>query len=315
MEQTGEISPTDARAAARAMSLNDPSNPFVQEALKREAKERGWPTLVAYVLGPGIRPVSEQDQLIDQAWAEQSEMYAQRETMTEEQWSAAWDAWHAKYPFMRTLSLARKDREMADDAWVYDVMARLEPGQKISTAEEFGIPSDLMSRFYEEKGTSKFTPSEKMRLMAGILEMAQKYEVPTPEMTAEWTEVSNRLDAMNRAARERWPDIDAISDGYYAAKEAGQGGVYLEEHPELKQYWDWRDAYREADPVLRFHTNKDPRQEAIRAIWDAFKARSSMEKRAIKEALGRSFGAFLNQNYDSVRDEELYSWVTYLGAA
>lgn len=312
MEQMGEITPTDARAAARAMSLNDPSNPIVKEALKREAKERGWPTLIAYVLGPGVRPVSEQDQLIDQAYGEQAEMYAQREAMTDAQWSAAWDAWYQKYPYMRTLSLARKDREKADDAWVYDVMARLAPGKKISTAEEYNIPSALMSRFYEEKGTGKFTQSEKMRLMAGVLEMAQKYDVPTPKLTAEWAEVSKRLNEMNRLAKERWPGIDSVSDGYYAAKDAGQGGVYLEEHPELKQYWDWRDAYREADPLLRFHTDKDPRQEAIRTIWDVFMNATSSRKRAIKDALGRSFGAFLNQNYDSVRDEELYSWVSYL---
>jgi len=311
MEQRGEITSTQAREAARAMSLNDSSNAIVKEALRREAKERGWPTLIAYVLGPGIRPVSAQDQMIDTAYAEQAEMYASRETMTEEQWSAAWDAWYEKYPMMRTLSLARKDRELADDAWVYDIMSRLPPGAKLSTAEEYNIPTELMSKFYENKGTTGFTPSEKMRLMAGILEMAQKYEVPTPAMTAEWAEVSRRLDVMDKEAHARFPNIDAVSDGYYAAKETGGDKDYLEQHPELIQYWDWRDAYKKNDPVLKFQ-NPNPRKDAIDTIWDVYMSGGSGEKKRIRDSLGRSFGSFLNKNYDAVRDEELFSWVTLL---
>jgi hypothetical protein len=194
---------------------------------------------------------------------------------------------------------------------VYDVMARIPPGVKISTAEEYGIPTELMGRFYEEKGAAKFTPAEKMRLMAGVLEMAQKYEVPTPTMTAEWAEISRRQKVMEAEARKRWPEIDSVSDGYYAAKAQGGDKDYLEQHPELIAYWDWRDAYKENDPVLMmYHPN--PRKDAISAIWDVYMARDSAGKRQIKEALGRSFGSFLNKNYNAVRDEELFTWVALL---
>jgi len=312
MEQRGEITPTEARAAARAMSVQDASNPHLKEALKREAKERGWPTLVAYVLGPGVRYVTEEERLIDDAYAAQAEMYAQREGMSDAEWSAAWDSFYQQYPFMRTLSLARKDREKADDAWAYDVLARLAPGTKMKTAAEFGIPNDLLSKFYDDKGTANFTPPERMRLMAGILEMAQKYDVPTPALSAEWAEVSKRQNEMYAQARQRWPNIDAISDGYYAAKERNAHKDYLAQHPELIAYWEWLDAYRANDPVLRFHTGKDPRQQAIDTIWDAYHAASPSQKRAWRDALGRSWGAFLGKNYDAVRDEELFTWVTML---
>lgn len=314
MEQTGEITPTEARAAARAMSLSDATNPHVREAIKREAKQRGWPTLVAYTIGPGIRYVSEEDQEVDRAFGVQADMFARRAEMSDDEWTAAWTDFYAQFPFMRTLSLSRRDRERADDAWVYDVMARIPPGARMATAEEHGIPRDLMSRFYEDRGLENFVPHERMRLMAGILEMAEKYDVPTPKMSAEWAEVSRRLSEMNRLARERWPNIDELTAGYYTAKEQGLQREYLEQNPSLKQYWDWRDAYRANDPVLRFYATGTPRQQAISTIWDIYMGSSSAQKRAIRSALGRSFGAFLNKNYAAVRDEELFTWVTYLGS-
>lgn len=67
-------------------------------------------------------------------------------------------------------------------------------------------------------------------------------EVRPPELELPEAETSAKYQTYLDTIRREFPNIQAIQDMYYKVPE-GMQFQFLENHPELRQYWEWRDQF------------------------------------------------------------------------
>jgi hypothetical protein len=175
MERRGDITSEDARRAAYAFSQGDLNNPIIKKAMAEEIDRRAGPTLFGYVTGLPVRTFSVDDERLNQAYEAQAAIWDSRDSLSPEAWSAAWDEFYRKYPFMETLSIARSDRLEGDTQWVYEVLRRLPPGQASSIVEGTGVPKRVLDEFYanrgfvDKDGQPTMDEKDRMLLLSAIL--------------------------------------------------------------------------------------------------------------------------------------------------
>lgn len=84
----------------------------------------------------------------------------------------------------------------------------------------------------------------------------KKLELTPPEIA--W-----RVDVFNKTRDEYFPDIYNIQQKYYALKEGSARKKYLQQHPELAQYWNWRRDYMMKNPdTIQYLTDLTKEGEA-----------------------------------------------------
>ena len=70
---------------------------------------------------------------------------------------------------------------------------------------------------------------------------------PMPQLPQE---VSGDVDAFRAARTEKFPDYSILQDGYFN-RPPGARKAYLEEHPRLRAYWDWRNGQYTKFPLVK----------------------------------------------------------------
>jgi hypothetical protein len=278
----------------------------------------------SFVLGLPARTRSPSEVEIDEFMTARAAIWAVRDEVTDEEWSGLWDELYRQYPFGETISLARKDRMEADTAWVYNVMNRLPPGQRTTAYLETGVSKDILDKFWGAQTGEGALPrleqlseADRMRLLAASVELAERYDVPTPVMSAEWEEVSRKSRQMYEDIETNFPGVMALEDEYYRIKEGNEAYAwqFLQQHPELEQMWDYRTAYRYRDPQLMWYYGPAARDQAIDYIWDVyFSLEEGKPRQRLVETMGEDFdNLFMAKKYDYISDAELFSWTTFLG--
>jgi hypothetical protein len=133
-------------------------------------------------------------------------------------------------------------------------MQRIPPGQSSDIAEAAGVSPALLDKFYSEKGAiEKWAPADRARFMSGILNIAAVLEIPSDMTRGEWTDAKNAYSRMSTDAKEQFgDDILDMVDGYYQAKTKSYDAAdaYLERHPEVEQYMNWKAERVMGSPLL-----------------------------------------------------------------
>lgn len=75
--------------------------------------------------------------------------------------------------------------------------------------------------------------------------------VSMPDMVP--AEDAQAVDAYYDERSKRFPNWDALQTQYYALKPGAQRAAFLQKFPELKDYWGWNRAYKEANPQLKVY--------------------------------------------------------------
>jgi hypothetical protein len=326
MYRNNVMSDEEAFQAARDFSRGNYENPWVKKAIAAEIEDRLYPTLSSYFLAIPARVRTEDEAAVDQAFQEQSEIWDAADTMTPEQWKAAWRDFYTKHPDMSLLNLAREDREYADTAWVWHVLSRLPPSQGSSIMQEYGIKPELLSKWYDAESEddvprlNMLSEGERLRLLGAITEIAEVYDIPSPDMNAEWQVAKLAYQQMKNTINRRFPDVVAAEQDYFRIKDRDPdtAKVYLEAHPEIEALWNYRDEYRKNDPILMWFYGKDPRDQAISWLWDAYMNNGDANKKAMREMLGDEFtDNFLPNNpnkMERIDNSTLFSWSMMYGA-
>ncbi len=243
LEQEGKYSHEAVIDAAYAQS-----GPIWDEAARRQAQRTAPSRLLASFAGPGWKSRTRTDMQVDMFYQEMNTLYTLQPRMAPERRREAWNALFEKYPFASSLLLARKSGQERDEALCWEVLRRIPPGQSGKYAKAFGIDEKVIDRFYEV-GLAGMNEDEAMYLMSNIRIMGSVMAMPETAIRKEWNAAHTKYSAIFSTV----PDSVVRSvDAYYTALNISQdeGLKYINSHPEVAEYLDWRAQVISNDPLL-----------------------------------------------------------------
>jgi hypothetical protein len=224
------------------------------EAVRRAVRGRAPSQMSSFLFGTGFKGRTQEDMEIDKFYGDYSKLFMMRPNITPEEFREGMDALKGKYPFMDTVLLSRRDDVERDAGLAYMVMQRIPPGQSSDIAEAAGVSPALLDKFYADKGAiEKWAPADRARFMSGILNIAAVLEIPSDMTRGEWTDAKNAYSRMSTDAKKQFgDDILDMVDGYYQAKTKSYDAAdaYLERHPEVESYMNWKAERVMNSPLL-----------------------------------------------------------------
>ena len=260
---SGGLGPWERRRAGRALAAMDneglyptadvldaayqQKGPIWDEAVLREATERGPGQLASFFLGTGFKARTASDMEIDNFYSAWSRFWAQEPDLSPDEVSSGIEALRRQYPFMDALLLSRKGGLDRDRAFGYNVLGRIPPGQSDDFAELVGIDPRLLSKFYDGKGhLEEWADTDRERFMAGIIDLAAVMDMPTEATRGEWNEARAAYRSMLTEGEQRYgEDIWARVDAYFGAKgdtpeEQEKAEMMLQLDPAIGAALDWK---------------------------------------------------------------------------
>lgn len=224
------------------------------EAVKRAVRGRAGSQLTSFFMGVGFKGRTNQDMEIDKFYTDYNKLWtlSAGKNITPQEFKDGMSALKDKYPFMDTVMLARRDSDSRDAGLAYLVMSRIPPGQSSDFANASGIPPALMEKFYNDRGQiGDWTPADRARFMSGILTLSATLEIPSDMTRTEWDSAKKVYSQMNTEAKNNFgANILDMVDGYYQAKSNNKGDAYIDQHPEVQQYMDWKAQRIMGSPLL-----------------------------------------------------------------
>ncbi len=208
----------------------------------------------SFLFGVGFKGRTEQDMEIDRYYQDYGKLITMRSNLTPEEYKEGMDALKKKYPFADTVTLSTKSSTERDAALAYSVLNRIPPGNTTEIMEAAGIDQEMMNKFFDAKGQiNSWSPADQKRFMAGVLNISAVLEIP-PDMTKdEWNRAKKAYSQISGEAKRQFGEnILEDVDAYYAAKTQKRelGEKYLEEHPDVEQYMNWRSERIMQSPLL-----------------------------------------------------------------
>lgn len=222
------------------------------EAVKRAVRGRSASQISSYLFGVGFKGRTNEDQEVDQFYQDYGKLYTMRPNLSPEEFKEGMDALKSKYPFADTMLLSGKDSKQRDAGLAYLIMSRIPPGKSSDIAKAVGIDSSLLDKFFADKGDiNKWNAADRQKFMSGVLTMAAVLEIPSDMTRAEWTQAKNAYSKLSTEAKDRFgEDILDQVDAYYAAKTNGTGTDFLDDHPTVTSYMDWKAQRIMNSPLL-----------------------------------------------------------------
>ena len=221
-------------------------------------RQRAPGNIAASLVGVGFRARSLSDIQIDKFYSDYFALIGKEPDLSPAEYRRLMDDLRTKYPFMDTLLLARKGGVTRDRTFAYNVLGRIPPGSRDDYARAGGIPPELFTKFYDEKGhIEKWPESDRERFTNAIVDMAALLDVPDAATRGEWTAASGRNSEMYSAASAIWgEDIWDKVDRYYAMKgdtpqEKAAADAFLAQYPEVSDALDWKSQVIMTDQILQ----------------------------------------------------------------
>lgn len=224
------------------------------EAVKRAVRGRAPSQISSYLFGVGFKGRTKEDMEVDKFFTDQNKLFQMRPNLSPEEFREGMDQLKKKYPFMDTVMLSRRDGIERDTGLAYSVMTRIPPGKSSEIAEAAGIDPALLDKFFADKGSiEKWSAEDRSKFMSGILTISAVLEIPSDMTRGEWTKAKNAYSGLSTEAKSKFgEDISDVADGYYQAKTVSSQAAeaYMEKHPQLEQYMDWKAQRIMESPLL-----------------------------------------------------------------
>jgi hypothetical protein len=242
MVEEGQITQTQMVEAANAQSGD-----VWDQAVARAVKSRARGQVTSFFLGVGFKSRSVSDLTIDKFYNEYNRLWDMSDTLSPDEVRRQLDEIRTKYPFMDGVLLSRKSGLDRDRGYAYNVLARIAPGQKSDIAKAAGISSELMDKFYADKGDmTKWGKSDYQKFMSAMVDIGALLEVPESGTRQEWTTASiaykdMRSEAQGLFGQDIWDRLDvyySYGDDYLSQKKAK---ALLDADPELQEVMDWQN--------------------------------------------------------------------------
>lgn len=246
MVDNQQVTPEQAIDAA-----NSQSGPVWDAAVAAATDQRAGGQVASFFLGVGFKNRSPSDIEIDNFYTEYGMLVGARSNIHPDKYREAMTMLGEKYPFMDTVLISRRADDDRNTAYAYNVIGRIPPGQSKDLYETVGITSDMVSRFYDQKGTFKdWTQADVSRFMAGVADLGALLAIPDYGTRTEWNAARTRYGQMNKALESQFgPDILDKIDHYFDQPK-NQQETYIALHPEVRNAFDAMSAIKAQDPLM-----------------------------------------------------------------
>jgi hypothetical protein len=242
---SGEITAEAAQDAAHTQTGD-----IWQDAVAMSQGDRAVGNMASFVAGVGFKIRSESDKQIDEFYNTYFGLWGMKDNLSPDDFNEGMRQLREQFPWMDELLISRKPTNERDGALAYSVMSRIPPGQKSDFAKMVDI-DDLMDKFYNDKGDlSTWTPSDKDRFMAGIIDLSAVLAMPDDAIQREYYQAGDAYKAMTTEMQKNFGDaiLDGI-DAYYLLQ-GSERSAYMKMHPEVQQAFDFKNQYVLTNPVL-----------------------------------------------------------------
>lgn len=248
----GGLDPYEQRRVRRALAWDVQKGKLTAEQAVDQAYQQSGPQWDAAVresiqagaggqifsafAGVGFKPRSKEDLQIDQFYSDYSQLISMRSTMSATEYQTAWNKMRDSYQFMDVVLIGGKATADRDSAFSYNVLSRIPPGQMTQFLEVAGINSDMIDKFYTDKGTfSGWTPQDKDRFMAGMVDIGALLKMPQGATRQEWTDAKNMYQQMTDLTTQQFgATITDTIDAYYNETAGINRRKFLDAHPEVQ---------------------------------------------------------------------------------
>lgn len=249
---------TDEQAIDAANPTVRKNNPEAQAiwdmATQYALDRRTLGTLSSYFLGVGFKGRNTSELAVDKMYADYYKLWNTSSMMSGEQFRVQMEQMHIKYPWMDSILLAKKAGPEVDRALAYNALSRIPPGQSGDILKAFGLSDDMMKMFYDNKGDlSTMTPEDRMRFMAGIVDLSAALALPDDASRIEWTTAKNRYNLMQDAITQNFgEDIDNKLTDFFLLQKSNPDAakLYLQQNPLIEQALQFREDAVMNDPLL-----------------------------------------------------------------
>jgi len=370
LAMSGEITPLEAREAAIAYARGETDNPIIRKALEAETDQRSVFNILGFFTSFSVKGRSGYDRELDQFYADRDALYAQAANMTDEEFRQALSEFYndpAHYHY-RVADIARSEVDEAETAYIRDIWWNsIPPGQRDVALAKYGDDETgaILERMLDKDGPgiAGLSVEERTRVTMFMAALSSKYPPPDQEMFEEWQAVKEAWNGLEAATAEKFGSPDAISatdalnmmrqgkgqpaqsefdrilEAYWAADESTRKAM-REQYPVIDEYFDWKEAYMENDPLLMWYYGDVPRDQATDNLWnlynaftDAGMAQTKVDLAEDLDAMGADMGIpgcelneegegcftrfFRNQDtrdYEKIPNELLLAWTLYVAS-
>jgi len=267
-----EVNGVPVTEEQRIQAAHEHTGPIWDEAVRDSLSARALPEAISYFMGVGYKPRTQTDIVTEQFYTDYRKLIAARSVMTEDQFTAAWQALRERSATngvsMDVLLIGRKAGEDRDTAFNYNVLSRIPPGQLSDIADFVGIKPYMIEDFYANKGDmSTWTESDKLRFNAAMLDLSAMLTMPDNATRQEWTTAKSEYKDMQEGLKDTFGEniLDQINT--YFDLTDGEKEDYLTIFPQVEYALKMQTAYIATNPILspyynslntvnRYETNK-----------------------------------------------------------
>ena len=247
-----KVSPENALEA-----MHSQSGPIFEMAQLRATQDRSLGSFTGFLFGVGFKQRSASDMSIDKFYEDYNAMWQQEADLTPQEFKVAMDKIREMYPFMDAVLLAKKGGWERDRTYAYNVMGRIAPGDVGNILKAAGLPSDIMDKFYAEKGRiDKWKSTDYDKFMAAMVDIGTTLQIPNGTTQQQWTLAKNTYKTLNDlVASQLGADIWDKVGQYYDLKNSDDKEAFLQQHPEVSQAMDYKSYAVANDPILAKYYN------------------------------------------------------------
>ena len=228
-----------------------------ESAIRDQSQKYATGNIISSFGGINTRVRTREDLQVDQFWGSYSRLWTMSDSMTPAELRYNMEKLRETYPFMDALLLARKGGIERSEGYVWNVLARVQPGKTDDMSAVLGLPYDLISKFYEDKGdTTDWEETDRTDLFNSMVDLGTSLAIPPHATRMEWGQASMNYTNMLEAGKEIWGDEiwDQVDLAYAAMDEGINSTVsfqnFLDTHPDAEAAMDWKKEQVLNDPLL-----------------------------------------------------------------
>jgi hypothetical protein len=239
-----------------AVMSDDPNHPITVEAHGIAQSKKNMGDMFSFIGGPGFQIRNEDERKIMAMDEEFRNLFEGSEYMDKDETAQLWQVMRSKYPeYFNTVMLTRKDRDVREKSFVYNVMSRVPPGQSGQVYEAVGLDYEDVQKFYDSKGEYLETMPEpdRLKFMAGIYEISTVAAFPEAGTQAEWTEVKARYGNMRDELEERYGEGTFAARDYFfelLREDKDKAYSFLDANPDVGFLMSDETQWKMNDPLM-----------------------------------------------------------------
>ena len=168
--------------------------------------------------------------------------------------------------------LSRKSDAVREETYVWSILKRIPPGSQDRILEFAKLDPRLADKFYENKGLTKFSETDKAKFMASIRDIGLTLAVPDGTTSHEWAEAKARNKLLNGYLAEMFGEniqegLD-VYYGYVEDRDYSKSEQFLADNPQVAQYIQARQNVILSDDLLnRYYGGIDFLEKYYRGLF------------------------------------------------